>query len=174
MKPNASIHLACCWSPLLRPPLPLTRCQCGTTPRRRKPLSLVRAADVFRALFRARPHQGLGPQAPGVEDPGVLRLAAQGRAEGGDGRRREGAAASDDGHSHGYDKRRVQRGRQRLDRHRPSSQDRPAADRNDLPADEGTAGLPACQRLQDLHRLRWRHRVHAAWAESCTACRRSR
>ena len=39
---------------------------------------------------------------------------------------------------------------------------RPAVHRAGLPADAGAARLPAGQRLQDLHRLRRRRRVHAA------------
>ena len=40
--------------------------------------------------------------------------------------------------------------------------DRPALHRDGLSADARAARLPARQRLQDLHRLRRRHRVHAA------------
>jgi hypothetical protein len=37
------------------------------------------------------------------------------------------------------------------------------AHRNGLSADAGTARLSARQRLQDFHRLRWRHRLHAGF-----------
>ena len=40
-----------------------------------------------------------------------------------------------------------------------------ALHRDGLSADARIARLPARQRLQDLHRLRRRHRVHAPWAE---------
>ena len=40
-------------------------------------------------------------------------------------------------------------------------EDRPPAHRDGLPADARAARLPARQRLQDLHRLGRRHRVHA-------------
>ena len=41
----------------------------------------------------------------------------------------------------------------------------PPVHRARLPADARAARLSARQRLQDLHRLRRRHRVHAAWTE---------
>ncbi len=50
----------------------------------------------------------------------------------------------------------------RMDRYREASEDRAAVTRDGLPADARTARLPARQRLQDLHRLRRRHRIHAA------------
>ena len=50
----------------------------------------------------------------------------------------------------------------RLARERARPQIQAALHRAGLPADAGAARLPAGQRLQDLHRLRWRHRVHAA------------
>jgi hypothetical protein len=43
-----------------------------------------------------------------------------------------------------------------------------------LQADAGAARPSARQRLQDLHRLRRRHRVHARWTGRPTAFRRSR
>ena len=50
---------------------------------------------------------------------------------------------------------------QGLDRHRETSDDRQALPRHDLSADARSARLPARERLQELHRLRRRHRVHA-------------
>ena len=49
-----------------------------------------------------------------------------------------------------------------LDRDRAASALQPALHRSGLSADAGTAGVSARQRLQDLHRLRRRRRVHAA------------
>ena len=48
-----------------------------------------------------------------------------------------------------------------LDRHGEAPDDQAASHRDGLSADARTARLPARQRLQDLHRLRRRHRVHA-------------
>ena len=45
---------------------------------------------------------------------------------------------------------------------RQASEDQAALHRDGLSADARAARLPARQRLQDLHRLRRRHRVHAA------------
>ena len=50
---------------------------------------------------------------------------------------------------------------QGLDRHREASEDQTALHRDGLSADARTARLSARERLQDLHRLRRRHRVHA-------------
>ena len=65
--------------------------------------------------------------------------------------------------------------RHRLDRHRAPSAVRAALHRARLPADARAARLSARQRLQDLHRLRRRRRVHARrWPSRSTASRPSR
>ena len=65
--------------------------------------------------------------------------------------------------------------RLRLDRDRARSAVQAALHRARLPADAGTARLSARQRLQDLHRVGRRHRVHAARGPSrSTAFRPSR
>ena len=61
-------------------------------------------------------------------------------------------------HDHGG----VREDRHRLARDRAGSPLQAALYRTGLPADAGTAGLSPRQRLQDLHRVRRRHRVHAA------------
>ena len=48
-----------------------------------------------------------------------------------------------------------------LDRDGDASENRAAVHRDGVPADAGSAGLPARQRVQDLHRLGRRRRVHA-------------
>ena len=50
----------------------------------------------------------------------------------------------------------------RLDRDGPASEDEAALHRHGVPADAGAAGLPARERVQDVHRVRRRRRVHAA------------
>ncbi len=54
-----------------------------------------------------------------------------------------------------------------LARDGPAPEDRTALYRDGLPADAGAARLPAGQRLQDLHRLGWGHRVHAPLGRAC-------
>ena len=61
-----------------------------------------------------------------------------------------------------HDDRGVRNDRRRLARDRAASALQAALHRAGLPADAGAARLSARQRLQDLHRLRRRHRVHAA------------
>ena len=112
--------------------------------------------------LRARPRQGAGAAASGVED--------QAAVQGGAGRRPEGAGAAgekalvelDGGDACRHDDGGVREDRHRLARDRARTRDSSGPIPTGLPADAGAAGLSARQRLQDLHRLRRRHRVHAA------------
>ena len=54
-----------------------------------------------------------------------------------------------------------ERDRERLDGYSEASRDREALHRDGLSADARTARISACERIQDVHRLRRRHRVHA-------------
>ena len=106
--------------------------------------------------------KALAPPASGVDGPRSRSppcSRATARHHGGRRSRRRRAA---DGHAFRHDDGRVQPHCQRLDRDREASEDRPAVHGHGLPAHARAAGLPARQRLQDLHRLRRRHRVHAA------------
>ena len=120
-----------------------------------------RAADVLPVPLRARPRQGACPPASRVEDHRALRLAAQGQPQGRPRGRRTGDARDRHGDPRGHDHRGVRDARPRLDCRRQAPEDRPAVHRDGLPAHARTARLPARERLQDLHRLRRRHRVHA-------------
>jgi len=77
-------------------------------------------------------------------------------------RRRAGRLRDHDGRARGHDDRGVRGDRQGLDRDGPASEDRPALHGDGLSADVGAPRLPAGPRLQDVHRLRRRHRVHPA------------
>ena len=77
------------------------------------------------------------------------------------GSRREGTARAGGGDARRDDQRRVRSHRQGLVRDRQASALQSALHRPGLPADGGATRPPAGQRVQDLHRLGWRHRVHA-------------
>ena len=66
-----------------------------------------------------------------------------------------------DGHPCRHDHSRVRANRHGLARHSQASSLRPTLHGDGLSAYDRAAGLPACQRLQDLHRFRGWHRVHA-------------
>ena len=83
--------------------------------------ALVRAAGARAGVLRTRPCEGPGVAAPRVEDPGTVRLAAQGGFEGRARRRRRGAARNRHGHPRGHDHRGVRADRGGLDRHREAS-----------------------------------------------------
>ena len=121
-----------------------------------------RAADVRPARLRARPRQGAGAAEPGLEDQAAVQGGARGRHEGAGRVRREGPGRADRGDARRHDDGRVRQDRLRLARDRARSAVQAALHRAGLPADAGAARLSARQRLQDLHRLRRRHRVHAA------------
>ncbi len=123
--------------------------------------AVVRAAAARSALLCARPREGAGAAASRVDDQGTVRLAAQGRSASRARRRRPRGAGAHDGHACRHDRGGIRADREGLDRHRETSEDRQAPYRDGLSADARSAGLSARQRLQELHRLRRRHRVHA-------------
>ncbi len=105
--------------------------------------------------------KALAPQHPEWKTKRTVRLAAQGRCERRARRRRPRADGTVHGHAHRHDHRRVCADGQGLDRHGETSGDRQALPRHDLSADARSARLFPRERLQELHRLRRRHRVHA-------------
>ena len=115
----------------------------------------------FQVAVRARPRQGAGAAAPGVEDEGAVRPAAQGRHGRSRRRRREGRARSHRRHAHRHDDRRIRRtvrtgSPRRSIRRRGGSTPRWSTSRC-------SNCSPICgQRFQDVHRLGRRRRVHAA------------
>ena len=115
--------------------------------------------QVAFALDRVK---ALAPQQPGMEDQAAVQGGAERGPEGARRVRREGPRRAHHGHPCGHDDRGVRQDRQRLARDRAASALQPALHRARLPADARAARLPAGQRLQDLHRLRRRRRVHAA------------
>ena len=98
-----------------------------------------------------------------MEGQGALRLAAQGRRERRPGRRHENAMVEIVMATHaGMTTEEFETDREGLDRHGETSRRRQTLLHGDgLSAHARTARLPARQRLQDLHRVRRRHRVHA-------------
>ncbi len=116
------------------------------------PVQLYFAIDRVKAL---------APQAPRVADQepfaSLLKGDVNAAFAGGD----RAAARSHHGHARGHDHGGVRADREGLDRHREASEDRQALHRDGLPADARSARVPARERLQELHRLGRRHRVHA-------------
>ena len=121
-----------------------------------------RAADVRPARLRPRPRQGAGAAEPRLEDQAAVQGGAGRRHEGAGRVRRKGPGRADGGDARRHDGGRVRQDRHRLARDRARSPVQAPVHRAGLPADAGGARLSARQRLQDLHRLRRRHRVHAA------------
>ena len=119
--------------------------------------------------------KALAPQHPEWKDTQPFKAVLEGDMKALAESRREGPAGADHGDPCRNDHRRVPEDRLRLDRHgaRPAVQ--AALHRARLPADARAARLSARQRLQDLHRLGRRHRVHAPVdREGSTAFRPSR
>ncbi len=119
--------------------------------------------------------KALAPQHPQWREQQAFKAAIEGDMAG-PGRGRDGGPdAAPHGHPRGHDQRGVRSHRGGLDRQGTAPAFRPPLHRAGLPADAGAAGLPARQRLQDLHRLRRRYRLHAPLDRSVsTASRRSR
>ncbi len=126
---------------------------------RRHPL--VGAAHLLPGGVRPRAGQGAGAAASGMEDPGALQDAARRRRQGSAGPGREGDPGHHGRDPHRHDHRGVLEDGERLGGHREAPALRTPLHRDGLPADARAARLPARQRLQDLHRLRRRRRVHA-------------
>ena len=117
----------------------------------------------FQFALRPRPREGAGAAASRVEGQAAVRVAAEGRHEGARCAGGESGHGRDHhGHARRHDHRGVRADRQGLARDREASPLQAALHRAGLSADAGAARLPARQRLQDVHRLRRRHRVHAA------------
>ena len=115
----------------------------------------------FQALFAFDRIRQLAPQHPEwkTTEPfaSVLRGDEKSALAGGD------ACARRDGHglARGHDDGGVRDDCDGLDRDRAASEDREALHRDGLPTHARTARLPARERIQDVHRFRRRHRVHA-------------
>ena len=117
----------------------------------------LRAAAVRRSIASRRSRRGIPSGGRSSRSPPCSKAICAGARQ----RRRARADANDGGHAYRHDHRGVQRNRQRLDRDRPPPDHRQALHGDGLSADARAARLLARQRLQDLHRLRRRHRVHA-------------
>ena len=125
--------------------------------------AVVRAADVRPARLRARPRQGAGAAASRMEGQAAVQGGARRRHEGrspGPARRglvelimaTHAGMTTDEFEKIVTDWLATAR----------ASEVQAAVHRARLPADARTARLSARERLQDLHRLRRRRRVHAA------------
>ena len=119
----------------------------------------------FQLLFALERVEALAPQHPEWKDTEPFASLLKGDLEGRDGGRHEIGGRDRHGHARRHDHHAVRGDRQGLDRDGTTSHERAALHRDGLSADAGAARLSARQRLQDLHRLRRRHRVHAPWAE---------
>ena len=115
----------------------------------------------FQLLFALDRVKALAPQHPEWKDKEPFASLLKGDVKARARRRRASNAGDRHGDARRHDHRGVRANRQGLARHREASQDQAALHRDGLSADARTARLPARERLQDLHRLRRRHRVHA-------------
>ena len=115
----------------------------------------------FQFLFMLDRVKALAPQHPEwkTKEPFASLLKGDVKAALAGGERAVGQLAHGD--ARGHDDRGVREDRQRLDRDREAPEDGAAAHRDGLSADARAARLPARERVQDVHRLRRRHRVHA-------------
>ena len=120
-----------------------------------------RAADLLPVAFRSRSGEGAGARAPRVAGRDAVRGGAVRGHEGPRCRRKACAPRAGHGDSRRHDDGRVHGGRPRVVGFRSPPALRTALHRARLPADARAARLPSCERLQGLHRLRRRHRVHA-------------
>ena len=130
----------------------------------------------FQLAFALDRVQGARAAASRMEAEAAVQGRPRGRHEGDGRERREGPARGHRGHARRHDHRRVREDRDGLAwPPRAIRRFEAAVHRAGLPADARAARLPARQRLQDVHRLRRRRRVHAALdASRSTASRPSR
>ena len=120
-----------------------------------------RAPALYRSGVHAGPHPGIGAGTPGVADEAAVQ---------GGGRRRPSRDGQIHGgglfrahrcHACGNGTRSLPRHRGRLAGHCPAPALSPAVHGTRLPADARGSRLLSCPWLQDVHRLRRHHRLHA-------------
>ena len=129
----------------------------STTTARSGPSSRCISSSLF-ALDRVK---ALAPQHPEWKTKEPFASLLEGDMKARSPRGREGRHGDHRGHPRGHDDRRVRRRSSRTGSP-PRSIQAPAALHGDgLPADARAARVSARERLQDLHRLGRRHRVHA-------------
>ena len=121
-----------------------------------------RAALLHPARVCARPDQDAGARASGMARAAAVQGGARERSRGARGERHRRPDAARHGEPRRHDHGRIRDHRRGLDRVERASEVRAPLHRARLPADARAAGLSAGQRLQDLHRVRRRRRVHAA------------
>ena len=101
------------------------------------------------------------PQHPDWKTKQPFKAALEDDTQGAGGAGRARISADFGGHPYRHDHRGIRQDRRGLARHCAPSALQPTLHRSGLSADAGAARVSARQRLQDLHRLRRRHRVHA-------------
>ena len=116
----------------------------------------------FQLPLRARPREGARAAASGVEGQGAVqhrcsRVTSKARSPVASGRSPRSCMATHTGMTTDE----FEQDRRRLDRDGQAPAVQAAVHRAGLPADAGSARVSAGQRLQDVHRLRRRDRVHA-------------
>ena len=120
-----------------------------------------RAADVRPACLRARSGEGARTAESGLEGQTAVQGGARRRHEGARRLGRKRTHGTHDGNPCRHDHRRFEK---IVSDWLATARDpplQPALHRAGVPADAGAARLSARQRLQDLHRLGRRHRIHA-------------
>ena len=115
----------------------------------------------FQLIFALDRVKALAPQHPEWKDKEPFASLLKGDVKARARRRRARDGRNRHGHARGHDHGGVREDREGLARDGEASEIQTALHRRGLSADGRTARLPARERLQDLHRLRRRHRVHA-------------
>jgi hypothetical protein len=115
----------------------------------------------FQLLFALERVKALAPQHPEWKDTEPFASLLKGDVEGAMADGMKSVVEIVMATHAGMTTARVRGDRQGLDRNGTTSHQRASLHRDGLSADAGAARLSARQRLQDLHRLRRRHRVHA-------------
>ena len=116
----------------------------------------------FQVIFAFDRIKAMAPKHPEWKDTEPFKSVLDRRPEGAWRDRREGAARDHGRDACRHDRRGVQPIVTDWIATRPASTISPAVQPVRLPADARAARVSAGQRLQDVHRLRRRHRVHAA------------
>ena len=114
----------------------------------------------FQLAFALDRVKALAPKHPEWQDHAAVQAVLENDMQA-LGAGREGTRRAGRGDACRHDHRRVRRHRQELAGDRAASAIQSAVHRHRLPSDGGIARLPARQRVQDLHRVGRRHRVHA-------------
>ena len=122
----------------------------------------------FQFAFALDRVKALAPQHPEWQDKEPFKSVLAARPQGNAFGRIPCAYRDGRGHPFRHDDRRIRGGSAPMAGDNAPSENQQAVHRNGVPADAGAARLSPGQRLQDLHRLGRRHRIHASLCREVT------